>query len=59
MCVSLHTRGQLPLLTRHRTPLLTQTEHLRAAHWRKSGQFFGLTRAHAEAVLRDVEVYRS
>ncbi|KAI3427440.1 hypothetical protein D9Q98_010355 [Chlorella vulgaris] len=33
-----------------------ETEHLKAIHWRKSGQFFGLTRAHAEVVLRDEEV---
>lgn len=32
---------------------------MNASHWRKSGQFIGLTRAHVEAVLRDVEVYRS
>jgi hypothetical protein len=32
---------------------------LKAIHWRKSGQFFGLTRAHAEVVLRDEEVLAS
>ncbi|EFN51093.1 hypothetical protein CHLNCDRAFT_55340 [Chlorella variabilis] len=37
----------------------SRTEHMNASHWRKSGQFIGLTRAHVEAVLRDVEVYRS
>ena len=45
-----------------RTPLpppAMQTEHMNASHWRKSTQWIGLTRPHAEVVLRDEEVYRS
>ncbi|KAL4425157.1 hypothetical protein ABPG77_008262 [Micractinium sp. CCAP 211/92] len=38
---------------------IMKTEHMNASHWRKSTQWFGLTRPHAEAVLRDEEVYRS
>ncbi|KAI3431710.1 hypothetical protein D9Q98_004755 [Chlorella vulgaris] len=35
------------------------TGRLKKHHWRKSSQFFALGRAHAEAVMRDREVYRS
>ncbi|KAL4426019.1 hypothetical protein ABPG75_010035 [Micractinium tetrahymenae] len=38
---------------------IMKTEHMNASHWRKSTQWIGLTRAHAELVLRDEEVYRS
>ena len=31
-------------------------EHLEEAHWRKNGQWFSLTRAHAELVVADVDV---
>lgn len=40
-------------------PPCLQTEHLQQGHWRKSGQFLGLTREHVELVLNDEEVYRS
>lgn len=36
-----------------------QTPHMRAEHWRKSNQFFGLTRRHAELVVADTEAERS
>ncbi|KAI7839849.1 hypothetical protein COHA_006412 [Chlorella ohadii] len=35
------------------------TETMNGSHWRKSNQFFGLTRRHAEIVLNDVEAERS
>jgi hypothetical protein len=38
-------------------PFCMQTEHMNISHWRKSGQFVGLKRAHVEAVLQDTEVY--
>lgn len=36
-----------------------QTARMQRQHWRKSNQFFGLTRAHAELVAGDVEVFTS
>ncbi|KAL4426018.1 hypothetical protein ABPG75_010034 [Micractinium tetrahymenae] len=36
-----------------------KTENMNASHWRKSTQWIGLTRPHAEAVLQDEEIYRS
>jgi hypothetical protein len=38
-------------------PACLQTKRLQKRHWRKSSQFFSLTRRHAEAVVRDREVY--
>ena len=38
------------------SPML-QTPRLQRKHWRKSNQFFGLTRRHAEAVVEDREVW--
>jgi len=38
---------------------LPQTEHLTKAQWRKSSQFWGLTREHAELALQDSEVYNA
>ncbi|PRW33249.1 Transcription initiation factor TFIID subunit 13 isoform A [Chlorella sorokiniana] len=35
------------------------TETMNGSHWRKSNQFFGLTRRHAEIVLNDQEAERS
>ena len=35
-----------------------RTERLRAHHWRKSSQWFMLTREHAKMVLEDEEIYR-
>lgn len=40
-------------------PPLPQTPHMRKEHWRKSNQFFALTRAHAELVATDTEAYES
>lgn len=36
-----------------------QTETMNGSHWRKSNQFFALTRQHAEIVVNDVEAERS
>ena len=36
-----------------------QTENMNRSHFRKSGQFIGLTRAHAAAVLADSEVFQA
>lgn len=36
-----------------------QTPHMRKEHWRKSNQFFALTRSHAELVASDTEAYES
>ena len=35
-----------------------RSAHLRAYHWRKSSQWFMLTREHARVVLEDEEIYR-
>lgn len=40
-------------------PRHVQTPHMNASHWRKSNQFFGLTRRHAELVLADTEAEAS
>ena len=40
-------------------PALPQTARMQRRHWRKSNQFFGLTREHAEVVVDDMEVYAS
>jgi hypothetical protein len=36
-----------------------QTEHLKKHHWRKSSQFFSLTRRHAELAAEDTEVWQA
>lgn len=33
-----------------------ETDQLREEHWRKNGQWFSLTRKHAELVVADAEV---
>ena len=37
---------------------LPQSPQLKAWHWRKSSQWFGLLRRHVEVVLQDVDVFR-
>lgn len=39
--------------------VLPQTPRLKKEHWRKSNQFFGLTRKHAELVAADSEVFQA
>ncbi|KAL4426017.1 hypothetical protein ABPG75_010033 [Micractinium tetrahymenae] len=41
-----------------RMAMSLSSPHLKAWHWRKSSQWFGLLRRHVEVVLQDVEVFR-
>ena len=47
-----------PLLPRCCRLVGMQGGSLKAWHWRKSSQWFGLIRRHVEVVLKDVEVFR-
>ena len=40
-------------------PVAAQTPRMNRSHWRKSGQWIGLTRAHAAVALADAEVFGS
>ena len=44
-------------LMEHRWSPRMETPRLTAAHWRKSSQFFMLTREHAELVVQDTEIF--
>jgi len=36
-----------------------ETSQMKSEHWRKSSQWFGITRAHAELVMKDTVVNRA
>ena len=43
---------------RHPAPNPLQGPGLKSWHWRKSSQWFGMLRSHAQLVLEDSEVFR-